>query len=43
MANNQHWGDLPSSVPADLKAALSAKIDKFNAPVGYLGGLPAIR
>jgi len=43
MANNQHWGDLPSSVPADLKTALGAKIDKFNAPVGYLGGMPAIR
>lgn len=43
MSNNQHWGDLPSAVPADLKAQLAAKINKFHAPVGYLGGLPAMK
>jgi secreted PhoX family phosphatase len=43
MGNNQHWGDLPSTVPAALKTELAAKIDKFYAPVGYIGGLPAIK
>jgi len=43
MSNNQHWGDLPGTVPAALKAELNAKIDKFYAPVGYIGGLPAIK
>lgn len=43
MSNNQHWGDLPSSVPAELAASLSAGIDKFHAPVGYIGGIPGIK
>lgn len=43
MGNNQHWGDLPGTVPSALKAELESKIDKFHAPVGYLGGLPAIK
>lgn len=42
MSNNQHWGDLPSSVPATLKTQLSI-IDKFKAPIGYIGGMPAIK
>ncbi|MEW6444568.1 MAG: alkaline phosphatase PhoX [Pseudomonadota bacterium] len=43
MSNNQHWGDLPSAVPANLKTELEAKINKFHAPVGYIGGMPAIK
>ncbi len=43
MSNSQHWGDLPGSVPADLKAQLLSKIDRFHAPVGYIGGLPGIK
>ncbi|HET19052.1 MAG TPA: DUF839 domain-containing protein [Chromatiales bacterium] len=43
MSNNQHVGDLPGSVPEELKAELAAKLDKLNAPVGYIGGLPAIK
>jgi secreted PhoX family phosphatase len=43
MSNNQHWGDLPGAVPADLKSQLAAKIDKFQAPVGYIGGLPSFK
>ncbi|MEF3193719.1 MAG: DUF839 domain-containing protein, partial [Halothiobacillaceae bacterium] len=43
MSNSQHWGDLIKTTPAEQKAALGAKIDKFYAPVGYLGGLPAIK
>lgn len=43
MANNQHGGDLPKTVPADLAKQLMDRIDVFRAPVGYLGGLPAIK
>lgn len=43
MSNAQHWGDLPGNVPADLKAQLLSKIDRFHAPVGYIGGLPGIK
>jgi len=43
MSNNQHWGDLPGTVPDALKAELLSKIDRFHAPVGYIGGLPAIK
>ncbi len=43
MSNQQHWGDLPSTVPAALKTELTSKIDKFQAPFGYIGGLPAIK
>ncbi|GAB4216530.1 MAG: DUF839 domain-containing protein [Rhodoferax sp.] len=43
MANNQHWGDLPKTVPAELAKQLKDRIDVFHAPVGYLGGLPAVR
>lgn len=43
MSNQQHWGDLPGTVPAALKTELSGKIDKFQAPFGYIGGLPAIK
>ncbi|MFH1493574.1 MAG: alkaline phosphatase PhoX [Pseudomonadota bacterium] len=42
MSNNQHWGDLPGSVPASLKADLQSRIDRFHAPVGYIGGLPGM-
>lgn len=42
MGNNQHWGDLPSSVPAALKTDLLGRIDRFYAPVGYIGGLPGM-
>lgn len=43
MANQQHLGDLPGAVPAALKTDLLSRIDRFNAPVGYIGGLPAIK
>ncbi|HES76338.1 MAG TPA: DUF839 domain-containing protein [bacterium] len=43
MSNNQHWGDLIKTIPANLKTELSTKIDRFHAPVGYIGGLPAIK
>lgn len=43
MSNQQHWGDLLSSVPAALKTELLSKIDRFQAPVGYIGGMPVVK
>lgn len=43
MANNQHWGDFAKTVPTDLAKQLHDRINVFHAPVGYLGGLPAIK
>ena len=43
MANNQHWGDFAKTVPADLAKQLRDRINVFHAPVGYLGGLPAVK
>ncbi|MFZ1326320.1 MAG: alkaline phosphatase PhoX [Candidatus Contendobacter sp.] len=42
MANSQHWGDFISTTNADLKARLNPLIDKFYAPVGYIGGIPGL-
>ncbi|MFZ1641231.1 MAG: alkaline phosphatase PhoX [Candidatus Contendobacter sp.] len=42
MSNAQHHGDFPSTINADLKAQLNPLIDKFNAPVGYIGGIPGL-
>lgn len=43
MANNQHLGDFAETVPTELAKQLKDRIDVFHAPVGYLGGLPAIK
>ena len=42
MSNAQHHGDFPSSINADLKTQLTPMIDKFDAPVGYIGGIPGL-
>jgi hypothetical protein len=42
MSNAQHHGDFPSTINADLKARLTPLIDKFDAPVGYIGGIPGL-
>ena len=42
MSNAQHHGDFPSTINADLKTQLTPLIDKFNAPVGYIGGVPGL-
>jgi secreted PhoX family phosphatase len=42
MSNAQHYGDFPSSISADLKTRLTPMIDKFYAPVGYIGGIPGL-
>lgn len=44
MSNSQHHGDWkPSATDSAVVAESLAKIDKFNANVGYIGGLPAIK
>lgn len=42
MSNSQHHGDWNTGANAVVDAAL-AKIDKFDANVGYISGLPAIK
>lgn len=42
MSNSQHHGDWATGTNAVVDAAL-AKIDKFDANVGYISGLPAIK
>jgi hypothetical protein len=41
MSNSQHHGDWSTGKNAEVDAAL-AVIDKFDANIGYIGGLPAI-
>lgn len=43
MSNAQHLADFTKTTPDSLKEKLSGKIDKFNAPVGYIGGIPGIK
>jgi len=45
MGNTQHWAEVPSSVPAELKAQLVAKIGTGLNQGGfaYIGGLPAFK
>ncbi len=42
MSNSQHHGDWKTGVNATVDAALTT-IDKFDANIGYLSGLPAIK
>ncbi|WMP16852.1 PhoX family protein [Thiothrix lacustris] len=41
MSNSQHHGDWTSTIPT-VSAAVST-VDKFDANIGYIGGLPAIK
>lgn len=44
MSNSQHHGDWkPSENDSGVVAESLIKIDKFDANVGYIGGLPAIK
>jgi secreted PhoX family phosphatase len=43
MSNAQHLADFTKTTPDSLKEKLGKKIDKFNAPVGYIGGIPGIK
>ncbi len=42
MSNNQHHGDWSTGKNAEVDKAL-ATIDKFDADIGYIGGLPAFQ
>ncbi|MBU0654906.1 MAG: DUF839 domain-containing protein [Gammaproteobacteria bacterium] len=42
MSNSQHHGDWATGKNAEVDKAIAA-IDKFDANVGYIGGLPAIK
>ena len=42
MSNAQHQGDFIKSMNEVLKKELKTKIDRFDAPVGYLAGLPQL-
>ncbi len=42
LSNAQHQGEFAETIPADLKAQLEPLIDRFQAPVGYIGGLPGL-
>lgn len=43
MGNAQHLADFTKTTPDALKTALDPKIDKFNAPFGYIGGMPGLK
>jgi secreted PhoX family phosphatase len=43
MSNAQHLADFTKTTPKALKEKLASKIDKFNAPIGYIGGIPGIK
>ncbi|MBU1657971.1 DUF839 domain-containing protein [bacterium] len=43
MSNVQHQADFTKTTPDALKTELWLKIDKFNAPVGYIGGIPGLK
>lgn len=42
MSNAQHQGDFISSTNAELKARIEGGINKFEAPIGYIGGIPGL-
>jgi len=43
MSNAQHLGDFTPTTPQSLREKLSARIDKFHAPVGYIKGIPELK
>jgi hypothetical protein len=43
MSNAQHLADFTKTTPDALKTALTPKIDKFDAPFGYIGGIPGLK
>jgi len=42
MSNAQHQGDFTKTTSKELKAKLTPLIDKFQAPVGYIYGIPGL-
>jgi len=43
MSNAQHLGDFTDTTPKKLIEYLETQIDLFNAPVGYIYGIPALQ
>jgi hypothetical protein len=43
LSNYQHAGDLSSNIDSALKEQLTPLIDKSQAAIGYLGGIPGLR
>ncbi|MBU0720473.1 DUF839 domain-containing protein [bacterium] len=43
MSNAQHLADFTKTTPDSVKNAVEGKIDKFNAPFGYISGIPGIK
>ena len=42
MSNAQHQGDFIKTMNKELKEKLSSKIDRFQAPIGYIHGIPGL-
>lgn len=42
MSNAQHLGDYTKTTPDTVKNKVGKFIDKYNAPVGYIGGIPGL-
>ena len=42
MSNAQHQGDFIKTMDKDLQSKVAPKIDKFQAPVGYIYGIPGL-
>jgi secreted PhoX family phosphatase len=43
MSNAQHVGDYTKNTKDELKKEFDKKLDKFDAPIGYIHGIPAIK
>lgn len=43
MSNSQHHADFTKTTPQELKDVLGAMIDKYDANVGYIGGMPGLK
>jgi hypothetical protein len=42
MSNAQHQGDFIKTMDKELQSKVAPKIDKFQAPVGYIYGIPGL-
>jgi uncharacterized protein len=42
MSNAQHQADFIKTMPKELKEKVAPKIDKFQAPIGYIHGIPGL-
>lgn len=42
MSNAQHQGDFIKTMDKELQSKIAPKIDKFQAPIGYIYGIPGL-